>query len=232
MSISAHDWIATSTVDAEIFDRWPGYRVPLLAADAVDVTGLASTADRLIDEAVTYAHSLDPTALDPHVSHWQEAYREFGVKPRVGRVSVDALTRRAVSETGLSRINVLVDIYNAISVLHQVPIGGEDLDRYEGPARLHRALGHEPFLTKADGAPIIDHPDAGEPVWVDDEGVTCRRWNWRQTTRTAIKPDTTRVGFIIDSLDAPDHTRSEQAALQLAEILGADLARTIDATTR
>lgn len=222
---------AASSVDPEIFDRWPGYRVVLLAAETVDTTGLASTADRLIDEAVAYARTLDPTTPDAHVALWQQAYRDFGVKPRVGRVSVDALTRRAVSESGLPRINALVDIYNAISVLHQVPIGGEDLDRYHGPARLHLAQGHEPFLTNADGSPVIDHPDASEPVWVDHEGVTCRRWNWRQTTRTAIRPDTTRVGFIIDSLNAPDHTRSKQAARHLAELFGSNLDRTIEATT-
>ncbi len=232
MTISAHDWIDATSVDPEIFDRWPGYCVVLLAADVVDVTGLASTAERLIDEAVTHARTLGSTMPGPHVALWHQAYRDFGVKPRVGRVSVDALTRRAVSEAGLPHINTLVDIYNAISVLHQVPIGGEDLDRYHGTARLHLAKGHEPFLTNADGAPVTDHPDVGEPVWVDHEGVTCRRWNWRQTTRTAIRSDTTRVGFIIDSLDVPDHTGSRQAAQHLAEILGIDRVRTIDATTR
>ena len=232
MSISAQQWIAGTSVEAEIFDRWPAYRVVLLAVDEVATGALASTADRLIGEAVAHARSLDPTTPDPHVAIWHDAYRDFGVKPRVGRVSVDALTRRAVSDAGLPRINTLVDIYNAISVLHQVPIGGEDLDRYHGPARLHLAIGSEPFATNADGAPVIDHPETGEPVWVDDEGVTCRRWNWRQTTRTAIRPDTTRVGFIIDSLDAPDHSGSTQAAQHLAEILGSHDVRTIDSTTR
>lgn len=231
VNISAHEWIGESSVDGEIYDRWPGYRVVLVAADTVETDALAPTADRLINEAVAYARTLDPTTPDRHVAIWHDAYRAFGVKPRTGRVSVDALTRRAVSESGLPRINVLVDIYNAISVLHQVPIGGEDLDRYEGPARLHLAQGHEPFLTNADGAPVVDHPAAGEPVWVDHEGVTCRRWNWRQTTRTAIRPDTTRVGFIIDSLDAPNHTGAGEAAHHLAELIGTDLVRTIDRAT-
>lgn len=229
MTISAPDWIAASSVDPAILERWPDYRVTLLAADMVDVVGLADTADRLIDEATAYARTLDPGSPDPHVLLWHHAYREFGVKPRIGRVSVDALTRRAVSESGIPRINTVVDIYNAVSVLHQMPIGGEDLDRYRGAAHLRVASGNEPFMTNADGSPVIDHPDAGEPVWVDQEGVTCRRWNWRQTTRTAIGPDTTRFAFIIDSLEAPDHSRSEQAAGHLAALLGINHIRTIDA---
>ena len=74
--------------------------------------------------------------------------------------------------------------------------------------------------------------DPGEPVWIDDAGITCRRWNWRQTSRTAIHADTTRVGFIIDSLDAPDHRGAVLAAEQLASLLPDPQLRTIDITSR
>jgi DNA/RNA-binding domain of Phe-tRNA-synthetase-like protein len=124
---------------------------------------------------------------------------------------------------------VLVDVYNASSILHRVPIGGEDLDRYDGPARLLLASGDEPFHTSSHGEPLIEHPEPGEPIWVDATGITCRRWNWRQTTRTAIGPNTRRVGFIIDSLDAPDHHGARRAAEQLTELLPAAHARVIDA---
>lgn len=227
MSISAREWVNLSTVDAAIVERWPEYRAILLATDDVDFDGLAATADLLIDQAAAAALRADQSEPSAHVARWHAAYRDFGVKPRVARVSVDALTRRAASEAGLPRINVLVDMYNAISVLHGVPIGGEDLDRYDGPAHLVLAVGDEPFHTRADGEPVIDHPDPGEPVWVDAGGVTCRRWNWRQTTRTAIDQHTTRVGFIIDSLDAPNHNDAERVAEQLAELVPNVHARTV-----
>lgn len=173
----------------------------------------------LASPAVADARTIEPDELDPHVAQWQQAYHDFGVKPRIARPSVDALIRRAVFENGLPRLNALVDLYNAMSILHRVPIGGEDLDRYDGPARLALAAGDEPFHTNAHGDPIVDHPDPGEPVWVDGSGVTCRRWNWRQTARTAIHDGTTTVGFIIDSLDAPDHHGAQRAAERLAQLL-------------
>ena len=219
MSITAGEWIARSGVDAAVHDRWPDYGVVLVAADGVDDTRLAAVADTLFDQALLDARSIGPDDLDPHIARWQQAYRDFGVKPRVARPSVDALIRRATSDNGLPRINALVDLYNAISILHRVPIGGEDLDRYDGPARLLLATGEEPFHTNAHGEPSVDHPDPGEPVWVDDSGVTCRRWNWRQTARTAIGNGTTNVGFIVDSLDAPDHHGARLAAERLAELL-------------
>lgn len=43
--------------------------------------------------------------------------------------------------------------------------------------------------------------------------------------------DTTRVGFIIDSLDAPAHTGADRAARHLAELLDSHLVRIIDRTT-
>ncbi|MFP5486918.1 MAG: B3/4 domain-containing protein, partial [Acidimicrobiia bacterium] len=187
---------------------------------------IAAAADGLMQHALESARAADE--VDGHVLRWQDAYGDFGVKPRVARSSVDALIRRAASDNGLARINVLVDVYNAISIIHRVPIGGEDLDHYDGPARLLLASGDEAFATTSHGEPVIEHPEPGEPVWVDDNGITCRRWNWRQTTRTAIDPDTRRVGFIIDSLDAPHHRGARAAADQLANLVGNAHVRVID----
>lgn len=227
MTITADDWLSRSSVDAAVLGRWPGYRVTLLAADDVDTSELADAATTLFDEAHAHARDRDGEATDPHVARWHDAYRDFGIKPRVARPSVDALLRRAASDNGLPRINTLVDLYNAISMLHTVPIGGENLDAYAGPARLVLAAGDEPFHTTANGEPVVDHPEAGEPVWVDDEGVTCRRWNWRQTSRTAITEDTRRAAFIIDSLDAPGHHGAADAVAQLRALMPTLLVRTI-----
>jgi DNA/RNA-binding domain of Phe-tRNA-synthetase-like protein len=123
-----------------------------------------------------------PEWADAHVAAWREAYRGFGVNPRRARPSVDALLRRPAQP----EINRVVDAYNAISVRYALPVGGEDMDAYVGAARLVRADGGEPFETVRDGGPVVEHPDAGEVIWRDDAGVTCRRWNWRQCTRTHI----------------------------------------------
>jgi len=104
-------------------------------------------------------------------------------------------------DAGLPRVNRLTDVYNGISVLHQVPLGGEDLDRYTGPPRLLRANGREPFDTTTGGVTVVEHPEPGEVVWCDDAGVTCRRWNWRQAKRTQLTDGTTSALFILDALD-------------------------------
>jgi DNA/RNA-binding domain of Phe-tRNA-synthetase-like protein len=136
---------------------------------------------------------------DPQVAAWREAYRQFGANPKRTRSSVDALLRRAPD--GLPEINRLVDTYNAISVAHRLPVGGEDLAGYLGRPRLVRATGDEGFDTVESGEPVLRHPAAGEVIWRDDAGVTCRCWNWRQCARTRITETTTDALFVLERLE-------------------------------
>lgn len=108
-----------------------------------------------------------------------------------------------------------------------VPGGGEDLSRYQGPPKLLRATGDEPFDTTAEGEPIVEHPLLGEVVWCDDAGVTCRRWNWRQARRTQLTDETTAALFILDVLDPITDEQLSAAADELAErvlLLGPEVA--------
>jgi DNA/RNA-binding domain of Phe-tRNA-synthetase-like protein len=194
--------LAGGFVEPAVFALRPDYRVLLVAVDGIEPGpgDEASEALLLRAEAVA-ATALATTPVDqlPHVAAWREAYRAFGAKPQRTRNSLEALLRRAATE--LPRVNRLTDVYNAVSVLHQVPLGGEDLHRYDGPPQLRRATGSEPFDTVADGESVVEHPDPGEVVWCDDAGVTCRRWNWRQARRTQLRDDTTTALFILDALD-------------------------------
>ena len=102
------------------------------------------------------------------MAQWREAFRAFGAKPQRTRPSVEALLRRL--ETGLPRIDRITDVYNAVSIAFPLPVGGEDLAHYAGPARLVRADGDEEFGTVAAGQPVAEHPERGEVVWRDDRG--------------------------------------------------------------
>jgi DNA/RNA-binding domain of Phe-tRNA-synthetase-like protein len=221
VNASSADWVYTASIDQNIIDRHPTYRAILVAATAINLEALGPVVDSLVTAANDSVRDWSPEATnegDAHVTLWQEVYRTFGANPRRTRVSVDALLRRT-AQSGLPRIGPLVDTYNALSVIYRVPFGGEDLDRYQGPARLHLSAGDEPFHTTNNGEAVVESPEVGEPVWTDDIGVTCRRWNWRQTNRTAITEVTVNAGFIVDSLDAPDHPGATRAAEHLASIL-------------
>ena len=203
-------------VDASVFDLRPDYRAVLLAVDGLAPGPSDDASEALLQRAETTARqalSVQPVDQLPHVAAWRQAYRAFGAKPQRTRSSVEALIRRA--ESGLPRVNRLTDLYNAISVLHQLPVGGEDLSRYDGAPQLIRATGTEPFDTTADGAEVVEHPEPGEVVWGDDAGVTCRRWNWRQARRTQLHGHTTTALFILDALGAMTDEQLNAAAEDL-----------------
>ncbi|MGW0809571.1 B3/B4 domain-containing protein [Nonomuraea sp. NPDC002799] len=143
------------------------------------------------------------------IDAWKDAYRAFGAKPQRTRPSVDALTRRLP----LPEINRAVDAYNSISVKHALPIGGEDLDRYVGPARLVRAAGDEA------SEEALGQPEPGEVIWRDDTGVTCRRWNWRQVARTRLTEETTNAIFLLERLEPTSLEELKQAGEELADLL-------------
>jgi DNA/RNA-binding domain of Phe-tRNA-synthetase-like protein len=66
---------------------------------------------------------------------------------------------------------------------------------------------------------VVEHPDPGEVVWRDDKGVTCRRWNWRQCTRTRITGATISAVFILDGLPALGQDGLAAAADELCAAL-------------
>jgi DNA/RNA-binding domain of Phe-tRNA-synthetase-like protein len=193
------NWLDLAAIDETVAELRPDYAALIIVAADLRPGPSDAATDSLLSEAETTAKAaLAATAELPQVADWRQAYQAFGAKPKRTRPSVEALLRRV--DTGLPRIDRLTDIYNAVSVKHLLPAGGEDLDAYEGQLRLTRAAGDEPFDTAKAGELVIDHPEPGEVIWRDDAGVTCRCWNWRQCRRTRITYATTSAVFILDGL--------------------------------
>lgn len=138
--------------------------------------------------------------MEAHLEAWRAIFRQFGANPKKTPSSVEALWKRVEKSGALPVIDPLVDFYNSLSIRFGAPFGGEDADRYAGAPRLTRADGTEPFDTVRDGAPLIEHAEPGEIIWRDDQGITCRRWNWRQCKRTALGAGSTNLWFVIDRL--------------------------------
>jgi DNA/RNA-binding domain of Phe-tRNA-synthetase-like protein len=208
---SLQEILHAAHVEPAVFELQPDYQALLIAVDGL----VPGPSDALLHQAETAARTaLGEQKVEhlPHAAAWRKAYQSFGAKPNRTRNSLEPLLRRA--DAGLPRVNRLTDLYNAVSVLHQIPLGGEDLSSYSGAPRLIRATGQEPFDMVASGEPKVEHPDAGEVVWCDDDGVTCRRWNWRQGRRTQLRDDTTSALFILDAL-APVSTEDPGVVSQI-----------------
>ncbi|MGH8232373.1 MAG: B3/B4 domain-containing protein [Steroidobacteraceae bacterium] len=187
------------TIGHEIFALRPDYCALSLVARKVRNARSHPVADAAL--AAARQPAPDRAWIEPHLESWRTAYRSFGAKPQRTPCSAEALRRRLASGAEPPSVNAVVDLYNTLSAHYGLPIGGENLNAYAGHPRLLRARGDEPFDTIKEGQPATEFASAGEVVWVDDLGITCRRWNWRQGVRTRIEAATTDMWFVLERLE-------------------------------
>ncbi|EJC71647.1 hypothetical protein Rleg10DRAFT_0021 [Rhizobium leguminosarum bv. trifolii WSM2012] len=198
-------------IEKEIASIAPEFRAISIFAHIKDnVRG--SMARSVLEEACDFVRAGGPTWSEAHLASWAEAYSRFGAKPNRTPCSAQALNKRVEKDGRIPSINPVVDLYNAVSLRFAVPVGGENFDAYVGKPRLCVADGTEAFDTVMNGEATTENPSKGEVIWRDDVGVTCRRWNWRQGTRTRLEILGGRMWFILESLATMPEEALEGAA--------------------
>jgi DNA/RNA-binding domain of Phe-tRNA-synthetase-like protein len=121
------------------------------------------------------------------------------VSPTKYRNAAEALLRRLDKKGDVPSVSVLVDLGNLVSIRHRLPVAVIDADRVAGGAvTVRRSRGTERFDDL--GGTEATHPEVGEVVFVDAaEEVVARRWCWRQSSRSAAGPSTTRLIIAVEA---------------------------------
>jgi DNA/RNA-binding domain of Phe-tRNA-synthetase-like protein len=204
-------------IDEEIAAIAPDFRAVSILVDAKDGASKSASTVEVLSEACHFVREGGPSWGGAHLASWDEVYSRFGAKPNRTPCSASALKKRVQKDGRVPSINPIVDLYNAVSLRFAVPVGGENFDAYVGRPRLSVAEGTEPFDTVMNGVAVIENAPRGEVVWRDDEGVTCRRWNWRQGTRTRLDAIGGRMWFILEGLGSMPDEALEEAANMLSD---------------
>lgn len=191
----------------EVVTDFPDFVVAAVTATHLRVSPLRSEqlASYIADveaEARRMWEGIELSAI-PGIAAWRRAYRAFGIKKTSYRSSVERLMKNALAGNALPEINGFVDAYNAVSLAHVLPAGADDLDQVQGDLVFRYARPGDDFLdmgaTDESGAPLADPPKPGEVVYADGKKVLCRRWNWRQDARSAIRFGTERALVTLQS---------------------------------
>jgi DNA/RNA-binding domain of Phe-tRNA-synthetase-like protein len=210
----------TPVIDGRIRSIAPGFRAVSVHFDATSA-GEGILDPSLLAEACACVLAADPAWAESHLGSWSDAYVRFGAKPNRTPCSAQALRKRVLKDGAIPPINPIVDLYNAISLKYAIPVGGENHDAYVGRPFLTIADGTETFDTVMNGEEVNDPPLLGEAIWRDDVGVTCRRWNWRQGTRTRLAAATGRMWFVLEALETMPDVALAEATDALVEGLKA-----------
>src|SRR5688500_3936790 len=117
--------------------------VALVVAEGVDPTRSVAAIARLLDDAA--AAVATPREEDAAaVAVWHTAFAASGVDPAAHPPSIENLLTRAHAED-VPRVGPVVDLANAISLKHGVPVGAHDLDKVRGDMQVRLARGDEFF---------------------------------------------------------------------------------------
>jgi DNA/RNA-binding domain of Phe-tRNA-synthetase-like protein len=205
---------------ADITTAFPDYRVAFVVAEGLAITPERPAAlDELIaqrEEAVRARWAGMELSAVPGIAAWRAAYKGFGIKQTRYRSSVERLVKNVLAGRSLARVNAFVDLYNAVSLAHVLPLGADDLDKVTAPLAFRYAKDGDTFVDMAEETEGREAPKVGEVVYADAAHVLCRRWNWRQDARSIITSETKRAVVTVQSNGAGD---VEAAADDLMELI-------------
>ena len=186
-------------VAQEVFDKLPTACFGAVAVRGLDNTQPQPELEALLQENIRaceayFADKKPKETAD--ILPYREAFRALDINPNKYLCSIEALLTRIAKGKGFPCINGAVDLGNAISIGHRLPIGAHDINSLDGGLEVRPARAGDTFV--AFGETEEETPDAGEIVYASGSQVRTRRWTWRQSERGKITEQTRAILFPID----------------------------------
>jgi len=165
------------SVDEKLFNLFPALKIGVLICEIRNTEYGEDGLDAVI-ENLRSGFQYEKPQEHPNIKVWREAFGKLGISASKYYSSIESLLRRVLKGGPFPRINPVVDLYNAVSLKHLVPMGGHAISPLEGDVALCFAKGGESFVPMDSGD--VETVDANEVVYKDSKEVLTRRWVWRQ----------------------------------------------------
>ena len=169
---------------------------------------LAQVSKNLSSEAI-------PT--DPILGGFRALHDAIGRSNRKNVASPESLLKLVLQTEGLPQVNLLVDIYNLVSVTTRLSLGAHDLRAINGNVQLRLTNGSETFWPMGSDKPKVVSP--GEYAYIDAAHNVLCRLEVRQCERTKITLDTTDGFFIVQGHARTAETYLHEAANELLALI-------------
>ncbi len=153
----------------------------------------------------------------PEIQAWRRAFAAMGLKPTQYRCASEALLRRYRKEGSLPTLHPLIDLCNAASLAFAIPVAVFDTSKIMGTMTVRFARGDETYESFSGD---IEHPEAGEVIFADDDGrAHARRWTNRQSGWSAVRSTTAQALVVTEVL----HEMGDEDTAALTSSLAAAL---------
>ena len=136
-------------VAPEVFEKLPAACFGAVAVRGLDNTRRIEELEQLLQENIKAceAYFADKKPKEtPDILPYREAFRTLGINPNKFLCSIEALLTRIAKGKGFPCINAAVDLGNAISIGHRLPIGAHDIDSLEGGLEVRPARAGDTFV--------------------------------------------------------------------------------------
>lgn len=148
---------------------------------------------------------------------YREAFKKLGMNPNKFMSSIEAMASRIEKKKGFPNINSIVDLGNAISLKHLVPLGAHDIDSASGDICVRFSKQGDRFIPFGElKEEILEN---GELIYSVDDKVKTRRWIWRQSEEGKVTEDSRNIFFPIDGFIEQNCSNVLAARDELAEHL-------------
>lgn len=207
-------------IDENIFETLPDLCVGAVAAKGIDNSRSYPEIDHLLDDAIRIAEerfSGKKVKEEPEIIPYRTAFQKLGMNPNKYVCSIEALFTRIAKGKGMPHINPLVDLNNAVSMIHTLPMGTHDLSLSDEDIVIRYSKAGDTFLPF--GAEAEEKPDEGEMVYAVGNQIRTRRWTWRQSEYGKIDASTDHVFFPVDGFLGVNEEKVREAVDQLEELL-------------
>ena len=153
----------------------------------------------------------------PALLGFRALHDAIGRSNRKNVASPESLLKLVLQTGGLPQVNLLVDIYNLVSVKTCLSLGAHDLAAINGNVHLRLTDGSETFWPMGSDKPKIVSPD--EYAYIDDEKSVLCRLEVRQCDKTKITLDTTAGFFIVQGNARTGQTSLHTTANELLALI-------------
>ena len=161
--------------------------------------------------------SSEAIQTDSILSGFRALHDAIGRSNRKNVASPESLLKLLLQTGELSQVNLLVDIYNLVSVKTRLSLGAHDLSAISGNVQLRLTDGSETFWPMGADKPKVVSP--GEYAYIDDARNVLCRLEVRQCERTKISLDTTDCFFIVQGNPTTPGASLHEAANELLVLI-------------
>ncbi len=154
---------------------------------------------------------------DPILRGFRELHTRLGFSNRNFPAASEALLEYVHRQGTLPQINLLVDIYNLVSVETRLSLGAHDLEKVQGDVHLRLTDGSEGFHPL--GAPGSKAVRPGAYAYIDDAQDVICLLEVKQVEKTRVTLQTSEALFIVQGNAATSQAEVRAGAQRLARLL-------------